>query len=176
MFSLTFQKSLQTLIFLLKLYAFSSQKTLPLELCATVFIQTQRSDVYGTSHDKILPQSKLLFVKTFKYALKLNIYMMFFQELRVLYMYFKCIIIITMYQKGSLQNMLEWAGLCYTLQAVIGCLCCLFALLLAIQTFGIQARQRAGLCHAVITQIEQSGKCNILKSVLLIIVSKTIPC
>lgn len=126
MFSLTFQKSLQTLIFLLKLYAFSSQKTLPLDLCATVFIQTQRSDVYGTSHDKILPQSKLLFVKTFKYALKLNIYMMFFQELRVLYMYFKCIIIITMYQKGSLQNMLEWAGLCYTLQAVIGWLCCLF--------------------------------------------------
>lgn len=78
MFSLTFQKSLQTLIFLLRLYASSSQKTLPLDLCATVFIQTQRSDVYGTSHDKILPQSKLLFVKTFKYALKLNIYMMFF--------------------------------------------------------------------------------------------------
>lgn len=35
----------------------------------TVFIQTQGRDVYGTSHDQVLPQSKPLFVQTFKYAL-----------------------------------------------------------------------------------------------------------
>lgn len=104
------------------------------------------------SHDKILPQSKRIFVKTFKYALKLNIYMIFLGITCFVFIFY---IYIYYYQK-SLQNILEWAGLWYTLQAVIGWLRCLFALLLAIQTFGIWARQRAGLCRAVsvITQIE----------------------
>lgn len=46
-----------------------SVEKLPLNANDTVFIQTQERDVYGTSHDQILPQSKSLFVKTFKYAL-----------------------------------------------------------------------------------------------------------
>lgn len=71
--------------------------------------------------------------------------------------------------------MLEWAGLWSLLHAGIGWSGCLFALLLVIQTFRIWARQRAGLLHTVITQIEQSLRFNILKSVLIIIVSNCNP-